>query len=275
MRMTRSLVAVLVVAGLMARFVPMAVAAEGARLSPVLDRIQAKKELVVGTAASMPPFNMTTKDGQIVGMEIDLAQLIASSMNVKLTLKTIPFNNLLPALEAGQVDMVLSSMTITPARNLKFAFVGPYFVSGKSILTKQKNAESMNETSKINNPNYILTALKGSTSQVFAEKVFPRAKLVLVEDYDQGVAMVREDKAQAMVADMPICQLMAYRYRDAGLVTLKNPLSYEPLGIAIPANDLLLINWLQNFLNTIQKDGSLGMIVDKWFKDGSWVSQLR
>ena len=45
-----------------------------AGISPVLDRIQEKKELVVGTAASMPPLNMTTKDGQIIGMEMDLAR---------------------------------------------------------------------------------------------------------------------------------------------------------------------------------------------------------
>jgi len=121
----------------------------------------------------------------------------------------------------------------------------------------------------------VLAALKGSTSQVFAEKVFPKAKLSLVENYDQAVAMLREDKVQAMVADMPICQVTVYRYPDAGLGTLKNPLSYEPLGIAIPANDFLLINWLQNFLNTLQKDGSLGAVVDRWFKDTSWVSQLR
>ena len=275
MRIARSLVVLLVMAGLMAGYAQTALPAEAAKGAPVLDRIVAKKELVVGTAASMPPFNMTTKGGQIVGMEIDLAQLIAGAMNVKLTLKVIHFNDLLQALEAGQVDMVLSSMTITPARNLKFAFVGPYFVSGKSILTKQKNAESMNEVSKINNPDYILTALKGSTSQVFAERVFPKAKLELVEDYDRAVAMVREDKAQAMVADYPICQLTAYRHRDAGLVTLKNPLSYEPLGIAIPANDFLLINWLENFLNLIQKDGAMGMIADKWFKEDAWVKDLR
>ena len=121
----------------------------------------------------------------------------------------------------------------------------------------------------------MLVALKGSTSQIFAEKVFPKAKLVLTDDYDQAVAMVREDKAQAMVADMPICQLSVYRYPEAELITLKNPLSYEPLGIAIPANDFLLINWLQNFLNTLEKDGAMEMIVERWFKDGSWVSQLR
>ena len=274
MRIARNLVILLVMVGLLAGYAQMA-AAEAARVAPVLDRIMAKKELVVGTAASMPPFNMTTKDGRIVGLEIDLANLIAGAMNVKLTLKAIPFNDLLPALEGGQVDMILSSMTITPGRNLKVAFVGPYFVSGKSILTKQANAESMNEVSKINNPDKVLAALKGSTSQVFAEKVFPKAKLSLVENYDQAVAMLREDKVQAMVADMPICQVTAYRYPDAGLGTLKNPLSYEPLGIAIPANDFLLINWLQNFLNTLQKDGSLATAVDRWFKDASWVSQLR
>jgi ABC-type amino acid transport substrate-binding protein len=267
-------IVLMVVAGLISVWGQAFAAGEGSRLSPVLDRILAKKELVVGTAASMPPFNMTTKDGQIVGMEIDLAQFIAAAMNVKLTLKTIHFNDLLSALEGGQVDMVLSSMTITPGRNLKFAFVGPYFVTGKSILTKQANAESMNEISKINNPDKALVALKGSTSQIFVEKVFPKAKLLLADDYDQAVAMLRQGKVQAMVADMPICQLTAYRYSDAGLVALKNPLSWEPLGIAIPANDLLLLNWLQNFLNTIEKDGTLERTAERWFKDGSWVSRL-
>lgn len=275
MRIVRGLVTLLVVASLMTGYAQIAVAADGARLAPVLDRILAKKELVVGTAASMPPLNMMMKDGKIVGLEADLARFIASGLEVKLTLKPINFSDLIPALQAGQVDMVLSAMTITPARNLKVAFVGPYFISGKSILTKQAIVESMSDPSKVNTPDKVLVALKGSTSQLFAEKLFPKAKLLLTDDYDQGIAMVREDKAQAMVADMPICQVSVYRYPDAGLVTLKNPLSYEPLGIAIPANDLLLINWLQNFLNAVEKDGAMKMMVERWFNDGSWVSQLR
>ncbi len=247
---------------------------ESTKASPVLNRILTKKELVVGTAASMPPFNMTTKDGQIMGLEIDLANLIADAMKVKLRLKTIHFNDLLPALESGQVDMILSSMTMTPERNLKVAFVGPYFVSGKSILTKQANVDSINEIPKINTPDKTLVALKGSTSQTFSEKVFPKAKLTLAEDYNQAVAMLRDDKVLAMVADMPICQLTAYRYADAGFVSLTNPLSWEPLGIAIPPNDLLLLNWLQNFLNTLEKEGSLARMGERWFKDSSWVSRL-
>jgi polar amino acid transport system substrate-binding protein len=171
--------------------------------------------------------------------------------------------------------MVLSGMTITPARNLRVAFVGPYLISGKSILTKKVNIESMSDPSKINNPDKVLVALKGSTSQIFAEKLFPKAKLILTDDYDQAVSMVREDKAQAMVADMPICQLSVYRYPQAELMTLKNPLSYEPLGIAIPANDFLLINWIQNLLHVIEKDGTMELMLNRWFKDESWVKQLR
>src|SRR4030042_3583667 len=83
-----------------------------AGISPVLDRIQEKKELVVGTAASMPPLNMTTKDGQIIGVEMDLARLFAGGMEVKLTVQPMNFNELLPALEAGQVDMALSGRTM-------------------------------------------------------------------------------------------------------------------------------------------------------------------
>jgi polar amino acid transport system substrate-binding protein len=274
MRKTRGILALMVAVGLMAMWCQVSAADESTRVSPVLDRILTKKELVVGTAASMPPLNMTTKDGQIMGMEVDLAQLFAGGMGVKLTLKPMHFNELLPALEAGQVDMVLSAMTMTPQRNLKVAFVGPYFASGKSILAKSANVESLNELSKMNNPDKVLVALKGSTSQMFVEKLMPKAKLELADDYDQAVGMVRNGKAHAMVADYPICMVSVYRYPEAGLATLTKPLLYEPLGVALPPNDPLLVNWVQNSLNFLEKTGELEGLTERWFKDTSWISRL-
>src|SRR5215467_11178108 len=96
-----------------------------------LSRIQQRGELVVGTAASMPPLNMTTKTGAIIGFEVDMARAMADAMNVKLRLAPMPFAELLPALNAGSVDMVISGMTMTPQRNMTVAFVGPYYISGK------------------------------------------------------------------------------------------------------------------------------------------------
>jgi polar amino acid transport system substrate-binding protein len=246
----------------------------GQSVSPVIDRIMAKKELVVGTAGSMPPLNMTTKDGQIIGFEADIAKIFASAMEVKLTLKSMHFDELLPALEAGKIDMVLSNMTMTPLRNLKVAFAGPYFESGKSILAKKANVGRLGSITDMNTPDKTLVALKGSTSQRFVEKLIPNAKLVLAEDYPQAVAMVREDKALAMVADGPICLVSVYRYPDAGLTTLDKPLSYEPIGVALPANDPLLLNWLQNTILTIQKTGEMDILLQKWFKSAEWLKSL-
>jgi polar amino acid transport system substrate-binding protein len=91
--------------------------------SPVLDRILQRGELVVGTAGSMPPLNMTTKAGKIIGFEADLAGYMATAMGVRLKLEAMPFSELLPALEAGSVDLVISGLTITPERNLKLSWV--------------------------------------------------------------------------------------------------------------------------------------------------------
>jgi len=103
-----------------------------------LNRILQKGELVVGITGTQPPLNATTKDGKIIGFDADIAAAIAVNMGVKVKFSKMPFSELLPALEAGKVDMVLSSMTMTLSRNLKVAFVGPYYISGKGILTKGK-----------------------------------------------------------------------------------------------------------------------------------------
>jgi polar amino acid transport system substrate-binding protein len=250
-------------------------AADSAKVSPVIDRILSKKELVVGTAASMPPLNMMTKNGKIIGIEPDLAEMLAKGMEVKLTLKQVQFDELIPALLAGKVDMVLSNVTITPARNVKVAFAGPYFHSGKSILVKVANAPSLDTMEKLNKPSKVLVALKGSTSQMFVEKLIPNAKLELAQDYDQAVDMVKNDKAQAMVADLPICQVSVIRYPEAKLATLEKPFSYEPIGVALPPNDPLLVNMVENTLRLLEKTGDLDALAQKWFKNPSWVAELR
>jgi polar amino acid transport system substrate-binding protein len=275
MRKARSFVTWGVAVGVMMSLWSQALAAgESLKVSPVVDRIVAKKELIVGTAASMPPLNMTTKDGEVIGLEIDLARSFANAMEVKLSLSRMRFNELLPALEKGQVDMVLSAVTMTPQRNLKVAFVGPYFASGKSVLTKKKNVELVDEISKMNNPDKVLVALKGSTSQMFVERLIPKAKLVLADNYDQAVAALRNDQAVAMVADYPICMVSVYRYPDAGFATLSKPISYEPIGVALPANDPLLVNWVQNSLNFLEKTGEMENLMARWLKDSSWLNRL-
>jgi polar amino acid transport system substrate-binding protein len=98
--------------------------AAGASAGSALDRIIKKGELAVGTSGTQPPMSATNKKGELMGMDVDISKAMADAMGVKLKFVPIPFAELLPALEAGKVDMVLSGMTITPERNRKAAFVG-------------------------------------------------------------------------------------------------------------------------------------------------------
>jgi len=243
--------------------------------SPVLDRIQQRGELVVGTMAGMPPLNMTTKNGEIIGFEPDMARMMAEAMNVKARFVTKPFSKLLPALESGQLDMVISGMTITPHRNLKVAFAGPYFISGKAFLTKTKNIAMAKDPREINRANIKIAALKGSTSQAFAEQMIDKATVLTTDTYDEAVAMLMQDKVDAMIADYPICVVSVFRYPDAGLLSIVTTLTYEPLGIAIPANDPLFLNWTQNMINGLKGSGMLDELKKKWFARGSWLEDLQ
>ena len=238
------------------------------------DRIMNRGELVLGTTGTMPPLNMRAKNGQLIGLEADLAAAMADAMGVKLRIETKPFNELLPALTSGKVDMVMSGMTITPRRNLTVAFVGPYMVSGKCFLTKIPELGTAENPEEIDDENLTLAALKGSTSQAFVQFALPDAMLVTTKDYDEGVKLVLEDKVQAMVADFPLCAVSLVRYPDAGFVSVFTTLTYEPIGLAVPANDSHLINWTENFLATLQASGQLEAMKAVWFEDGSWLKEL-
>jgi polar amino acid transport system substrate-binding protein len=245
-----------------------------ASASPVIDRILQRGRLVVGMAGNMPPLNMTTKEGDLIGYEVDLAQAMAEAMGVKAKMEVMPFAELISALQKGKVDLILSNMTITPGRNLKVAFVGPYFTSGKAFLTKSKTIALADETTDLDAKNTKLVALKGSTSQAFIEKVLPGATLITAKDYDEAVNMVLQDKVHAMVADYPICVVSVFRYPNKGLLSVVTTLTYEPIGVGVPAGDPLLVNWVENFMGIAEKTGLLEELKGKWLLNADWLHKL-
>jgi polar amino acid transport system substrate-binding protein len=239
-----------------------------------MDGIAQRGALVVGTAASMPPLNMTTKDGKIIGLEPDMAKMMADEMGVKIEFKAMPFAELIPALKAGKVDMVISNMTMTGKRNMDVAFVGPYFVSGKSFLTTAAWLATAQDIQQVNSPKTRLVALNGSTSEIFVKDELPSATLLTGKDYGEMVQMVLDGKANAMVADYPICVFSVFRHPDQDLVALMPPLNYEPIGVAVRKGDPLLVNWVENFLNYLEGSGEMKRMADRWVNDGAWVKRL-
>ncbi len=235
-----------------------------------LQKILQKGELIVGMTGKQPPLNMKDQEGRVIGLEPELARMMAGAMGIPLKIKLMDFFELFPAMESGRIDMIISGMTITPERNLKMAFVGPYFVTGKSFLTKVDHIVQCQELCDIDSPQTTLVALKGSTNQQFAEKMIPKAKLILARDYDEAIRLVIDEKADALIADQLTCLLAVIRHPRQGLQTSLKSFSHEPLGIALPGHDPLLINWVDNFLKALQGSGDLKKMAEYWIKNEVW-----
>ena len=240
-----------------------------------LQRIVERGELRVGVSADLPPLNMKNEQQEIVGFEIDVVTALAAAMGLEVRFVEKAFPDLLSTLEGGDVDMVISGMTMTPERNTRVAFAGPYFISGTSIVTKEEELARVRDITKLDDPERTYAALAGSTSERFVTEMLPRAKLVSTRDYETGVQMVIDGSADAMVADFLRCTFSTWRHPEAGLTAMRPPFTVEPMGIALPADAPLLLNLVSNYLNTLEDTGLLGQFKAKWLADGSWMSEYR
>jgi polar amino acid transport system substrate-binding protein len=232
--------------------------------APVLSRIVKSGQLVLGTSGNQPPMTMLDKNGKVVGFDVDLATLMSQSMGVKLVIKHLPFDELLDALESGKVDVVISNMTINQNRNMRVAFVGPYMTSGKCLITKKENLAETENPDELNLADIDLVVLKGSTSEELVRTLMPEVKLKTVVDIDKGVKMVADDKIGAMMADFPVCAYTINKNPKAGFVSVFSTFTYEPIGIALPPNDALFVNWTRNFLERMDRTPALKVLAIKW-----------
>ena len=241
--------------------------------SPVLDRISKTGTLRVGMSGNQPPFNFVSREGKMIGMDVDLAGLLATALDVDLEIVDMPFGRLLESLESGKIDLVLSGMTATLPRNMRAAFVAPYHITGKSLLARSETIAALGKED-LSQTELKVAALEGSTSQIFVERVAPNVALTKTENYDDAIDLLLANKVDLFVADASIIMISMMRWPDAGLVAADQPLTIEPIGVAVPASDPLLLNLVQNYMRAMEASGVLEKLNQKWFQDGSWLIQL-
>lgn len=120
----------------------------------------------LGTSPDYPPFEYK-KDGKVVGFDIETAELVAKSMHKKLKIYEMDFNSLIPALQAGKVDVIASGVTVNEERKKNIDFSDVYYQAAVVGLffpkNNIKNIEDL-EGKKIG-------AQLGSVMQNFAEKI--------------------------------------------------------------------------------------------------------
>ena len=242
-----------------------------ARLSDIL----ASGVLRVAVSPDRPPLTLKDRQGATVGFDVDIVRALATAMGLELRLEEVPFAELIPSIQSRRADLAISGLTMTPERNARVAFAGPYFVSGMSVLSRSHAITDVENPEALNLADRRYAALTSSTSAKFIGDVLPRAQLVTVADYDTGIQMVIDGKADALFADHLVCSVAVWRHPEAGLSTLATPFTVEPFGIAVPPDAPLLLNLVQNYLTTLDHTGLLASYKAKWLADGRWVGEMR
>lgn len=237
-------------------------------------RIVASGRLRVGLSGVQPPLNMKDREGGLIGLDVDLAEALADGMDLELVLVELPFAELLPALRRGELDLVISSLTITPARNAQVAFAGPYLISGAMVLTREKLVAELDDQDALDSPERTWGVLAGSTGESLVVEALPSAKRIAVDDLGTLIPRIAAGEIDGLISDLPFVRFALARFPDEGLAELPSPLTTEPIGIALPPDSPLLVNLVQNHLNTLEYTGLLMDMKAYWLGGDEWLAEL-
>ena len=240
-----------------------------------IDEILKRGSLRVGMEPGYMPFELTNQKGEIIGFDVDMAKRMAKAMGVKLELVSTAWDGIIPALLTKKFDILMSGMTLTQERNLKINFANPYIVIGQSILLRKELAGKVKSYQDLNNAKYTVGSKLGTTGEQATKRMIPGAKYISYETEQEGVLEAVNGKIDAFIYDMPYNAAAIAQRGQGKLVHLDKPFTYEPLAWAVRKGDFDFINWLNNFLNQVKKDGTYDKIYHKWFVDDAWMKELQ
>ncbi|MDG1805694.1 transporter substrate-binding domain-containing protein [Flavicella sp.] len=232
-----------------------------------LDKILAQKTIVVGTTGQQFPFTFKGASGELEGIDIKIANYLAKELGVAVKYEVMDFENLIPAVQNGQVDIVFSGVSITTERNAKVVFPGVYFKSGKSILTKSKKL-SKGDAEHVNISTVTLATTKGTTSEEFVKNRFPNAQLVLVENNAEAIALLGADEVHGIVADFETCESLAFGYEESFLYynNISKSTEKEFISPVIAAHDNHFTNLIANYITRINAEDKSETIDEIWYE---------
>ncbi len=240
-----------------------------------LEKIIASGELRHGFESGYMPFEMTDKNGDFIGFDIDMGKKMAEALGVKWVPVNTAWDGIIPSLMTNKFDIIMSGMTVTQERNLKISFVQPYIVIGQAIIVNSKLKGKVNSYKDLNDPSFTITSKLGTTGEQAVMSMIPKATYKAFETESEGAMEVLSGNADAFVYDLPFAELfMTQRGGGGSIYILNKPFTYEPLAWAINKGDPDFVNWLNNFMNQVKNDGTYDAIYDKWIRSDDWLKDV-
>lgn len=230
--------------------------------------------LRVGMDLTYPPFEMQDTGGRPDGVSVKMAEALATHLGRRLQIVPMDFSGLIPALQTGNIDIVLSSMTATDERRKAIDFSDPYAFTGLALLVRKDSDISSIEDLRA--AGRTITAKLSTTGETWAANNLPSAKRVVFEDQTACVMEVIQGRADAFIYD----QLSIFNYARENPQTtrgLLQPFVEEAWAIGMAKGNQQLRDQVNGFIAAFRNDkgferlGDVYLTEEKKFLDSQGI----
>jgi len=238
-------------------------------LAGTLDEIAQRGELRVACQTQGPPFSFIDKNGKRAGSSIELCEMLAKDMGVKVTFLDFDWDGLIPALLSKKADILAADMTPTIKRAMKIGFTKPFMFTGSVAFVKAGSPIKTIEDAK--KAGLKAAVLLGSTGETDAKNSFPKAELksykgggpLLIDAVLQGQADFGVNDSSAVIGQMA-------NFPPNSLRVLPDLLSKLPLAFAVRYDSMDLLELVNLCFLNVGLDGRLEQNLNYWVNTLDW-----
>jgi len=223
--------------------------------------------LTVGSNIAYAPFESLEGGEEPVGFDIDLMTAIAEGMGLEVKFENNPsFDALIPSLEDGQYDAVISAMTINDERKEKIDFSDPYFEADQSLTVNIEETPDLDSAEELTTE-MVIGVEKGTTGADYAEANFAdKVKEIRVFEDSQGsLGDLAAGRIQAVINDFPVSAYAAETEFKDVLKVVERFTTNEQYGIGVAKGASALREAINEQLAELRSNGTYDEIFERWF----------
>ena len=219
-----------------------------------LEDVKKAGKLVIATSPDFPPFE-ELKDGQVVGIEIDILNAVAEKMGVALEIQQMDFEAVIPGVQAGKYDVGVSGITVNEKRQKNADFSQPYFLASQAIVVT-KDSPIKGKADLTGKKISVQTA---TTAEEFCMK--SGYEVLSFAANNDAAAALTTGKVDAWVVDNEVAIALA---AQQDLVVLDEAMTSEPYAFAFQKGSDTLVAEFDKILGEMLKDGTVEGIFQKY-----------
>lgn len=220
------------------------------------------KELVVGSSATYRPFAYESPTKEIVGYDVDMIKAVAQKAGLTIKIVNTPWTGIFAALNNGDVDLVISGVTINDKRKQSYDFTTPYF-EARQLMAVPKESTVKNLKDLAGKKIGVVT---GSTGDDIASREFGKTNpdIRRFESTPVVISELVNTGLDAAIGDNGVIAFRAQEHKQ--LKTVSDPsFPKEFFGIVVKQGNKALLDKLNAGLAAVKADGSYAQIYKKWF----------